>query len=87
VSGEVARMLADEMVADCKMPSLDEVLDALQAVRQKYAPKVRDVSEGVVDYRHQLMDVLLTDLEFGATSAVTWRTFLRFANTIWSLSM
>ena len=34
------------MVADCTMPSLDEVLDAVQAVRQKYAPKVRDLSVG-----------------------------------------
>ena len=34
-SGEVARVFADEMVAHCTMPSLNEVVDAVQAVRQK----------------------------------------------------
>ena len=51
-SGEEARVLADEMVAHCTMPSLDEVLDAVQAVRQKYAPKVRDLSVRGVGYLH-----------------------------------
>jgi hypothetical protein len=80
-------VLADEMVVDYKMPSLDELLDAVQAVRQKNAPKVRDASAGVVVYLGQEMGVPLTDLEIGATSEVTCRAFLRFANIIWSLSM
>lgn len=45
-SGEVARVLADEMVAHCTMPSLDEMVDAVQAVRHTDAPKVRVASAG-----------------------------------------
>jgi hypothetical protein len=39
------KKMADEMIANGMMPSLDKVLDAVHDIRKEYVPKIREARQ------------------------------------------